>query len=422
MKPRSKVLVSIIVFTLLVSVGIVGPAPVILAQDDDLRAAVNTRAALGLPADPAYVAALRGAPDDVGTARWNIPLTRAEADEVQARFAFAAATRQAVLPFAESLPTFAGAYFDHQARGELVILLTAADDAILSKIRALAPAGRRTRVEIVAHTEAALRAAVPTAWEAWRAAGGPEAYAIAVDTPRNAIRIDVDAANLAAAQQYVAEVSTAIGLPVFVGVGERPTPAACTDRDHCTSPMYAGIVVRMGSTTSTSACTMGFQIKAGTDVQFVTAGHCGAVGTNFYHQGYGFVGSGLKTQYANNGRDIMTVQMPDSQGSSLLYANSVAVSAMYDPYTGEGVCASRGFSSPPWACGVVQNAYVSWTDSICNCTSFGGDSSISFIPGDSGSPIVDASNQYIAIGVANLTNGEFARVEDALTAWGYQLR
>lgn len=42
--------------------------------------------------------------------------------------------------------------------------------------------------------------------------------------------------------------------------------------------------------------------------------------------------------------------------------------------------------------------------------------------GVSGSPIVDAYNQYIAIGLAATEGRGFARVEDALTAWGYQLR
>jgi len=330
------------------------------------------------------------------------------------------------LPFVENLPTFAGAYFDHQARGELVILLTAADEALLENVRSLAPEGRPTRVEFVQYTQAQLREAVPEAWEAWKAAGAPEAYAISVDTPANAIRVDVDPANFEEAEKFVDRVSAAIGEPVFIGIGERPKESACTDRDHCTNPMRAGIVIRKGSVTSNTKCTitMGFHIQVGTDEQFVTAGHCGYSGSNnWYHQGYGFVGSELNTQYGNNnGRDIMSIQIPDTQDSSILYSGTEEVNGTWDPYVGEGLCASRGVSSPPWKCGVVQDDYLIWSGGACNCTNSGGDSSITFVSGDSGSPIVDAYDQYIAVGIANDSQGFFARVDDALADWGYTIR
>jgi hypothetical protein len=122
------------------------------------------------------------------------------------------------------------------------------------------------------------------------------------------------------------------------------------------------------------------------------------------------------------GRDIKSVQISDGQDSSILYSSSVAVSATWDPYVGEGLCASRGLSDPPWKCGVVQDDFHSWSGAPCNCTTYGGDSSILFEGGDSGSPIVDAYSQYAAIGIAVTDGGLFVRIDDALNAWGYQLR
>jgi hypothetical protein len=171
---------------------------------------------------------------------------------------------------------------------------------------------------------------------------------------------------------------------------------------------------------------MGFHIQVGSDEQFVTAGHCGYPGPNtWYHQGIGGtgkVGVEKNSQYYNGGRDIKSVQISDGQDSSILYSSSVAVSATWDPYVGEGLCASRGLSDPPWKCGVVEDDYLSWNGAPCNCLIYYGDSSIQQIGGDSGSPIVDAYSQYAAIGIGVTNDGLFTRIDDALDAWGYQLR
>jgi hypothetical protein len=75
--------------------------------------------------------------------------------------------------------------------------------------------------------------------------------------------------------------------------------------------MKGGIVIRKGSTGG-DRCTMGFHVVAGSDVQFVTAGHCGYSGSNnWYHQSYGYVGSEQATLYGNNGIDIMKDALPN---------------------------------------------------------------------------------------------------------------
>ncbi len=436
-----------------------------LMLPDELQADVQTRAALGLNADPEYVASLResmqdgaaqdGAAQDGedeveaaqagGTNRYGFPLTAEEAAEVAERFAFASATREDVLPYAESLPTFAGAFYDHQADGELVILLTEASDEVLAEISTLAPAPssesstddgsveaaaaapyRATRVEVVQHTQEQLRAALPQVWEEWKAIGGPELYGVAVDTPANAVRIDVDPTQLEVARAFAPRLGETLAVPVFFDVGERPEDDACSSRTNCTNPMRAGTVIRQGSTGG-GGCTMGFHTQVGSDERFVTAGHCGYSGSNnWFHAGYtgnggcgtGCIGSELITQYYNNGRDIMVVQMPDDQDSSYLYAIGTPVTQTRDPSVGQGICAARGFSSVGWKCGVVENAYTSWTSPTCNCIIYGGDSNLARVTGDSGSPIVDADELHVAIGIHNTSTGGFAIFNDT----GYQLR
>ena len=114
----------------------------------------------------------------------------------------------------------------------------------------------------------------------------------------------------------------------------------------------------------------------------------------------------------------MRVQMPDAEASSELYAGTVAVNTTLDPYVGQALCSSRGFSDPSWKCGAVDDDYLSWTSNTCNCTMYGADSSMTFIGGDSGSPIIDGYDQYIAIGIQNNSVGNFAIFDDT----GYQIK
>lgn len=71
---------------------------------------------------------------------------------------------------------------------------------------------------------------------------------------------------------------------------------------------------------------------------------------------------------------------------------------------------------------MIQDEFQSWFASGCSCTVYGARSSIAFVGGDSGSPIVDSIFQDTAVGVAATTDGRFAILADALLEWGYWLR
>lgn len=396
------------------------PTAEVLQLPTQLRGDVETRMSLGLNADVAYVQNLRGSPEDVGSEKFNVPMTQAENDEMQERWDFASATRDTIMPYVRELPTFAGAYYDHSSNGDLIILLTDVDSQISDQISSLAPEGRDTRIEIVDYTQTQLREAVKTVWQVWPKIGAPEIYAIAVDVPANAIRIEVDAKNLTIAENLVSQVSTIVGVPMFATVGKQPVETACSSRHICHSPMKAGTVHRKGSLNSSYRCTMGFHVQSGSDVQFVTAGHCSHSGSNdWYHVTYGndgYVGSKQATLYSSNGIDIMRVQMDDSQASKSVFGSAAAINAVDWPTTGMWVCASLGISGS-WSCGNVSDNYTSWTGDECDCTIYGGDSTISSYYNDSGSPIVDGNLTYTAIGIQNTAEGGFAIFKDALLDW-----
>lgn len=392
------------------------PTVEVLQLEGQIRGDVETRMSLGLNADVEYVQNLRGSAEDVGSDLFNVPMTQTELDEMQERWDFASATRDTVLPFVRELPTFAGAYYDHSSNGDLIILLTAAEADVRNEISSLAPAGRETRVEIVDYTQLELRESIRMVQEVWPTVGGPEIYTVAVDEPANAIRVEVNLSDLAYAEKVINELASIIRVPMFATVGEKPIETVCTGRENCYSPMKGGIVIRKGSTAG-ARCTMGFHVITGSDVQFVTAGHCGYSGSNnWYHQGYGYVGSEQTSLYGNNGIDIMRIQMSNGQASESLYDSAAAINAVDWPITGMWVCASLGVSNS-WSCGTVSDNYTSWTGAACNCTIYGGDTTHSIIDGDSGAPLVDGNLPYSAIGVMNTASGKFAIMKDALPNW-----
>jgi hypothetical protein len=361
------------------------PTDEMLQLEGQLRYDVETRISLGLKADVEYVRNLRGSAEDVASAEFNVPMTQAEYDDMQERWAFASAAHDTIIPYVQNLPVFAGVYFDHSSNGDLVILLTEIDTQLTDRINFLTPGGRATRIEIVSYTEKELRDAVRAFWEIWATIREPEVYEVAVDVPANAIRIQVDHVHIEAAERLISEISPVVGVPLFVVVGERVTEAVCNHREDCHSPMRAGIVIRRG-TIDGPRCTMGFHIQSGSSIQFVTAGHCSYnASNNWYHQGYGYVGNVQSNLYSNNGMDIMRVEMNNGQASSSVYGSAPWVSTADWPTTGMWVCASLG-TSDSWSCGTVSDSYTSWYASICNCIVYGGRSTISGIGGDSGSP------------------------------------
>lgn len=204
-----------------------------------------------------------------------------------------------------------------------------------------------------------------------------------------------------------------------LGIEEPGVEAACTTRENCSSPMKAGIVIRKGSTTGTR-CTMGFNVQVGSDEQFLTSGHCGWDGSNnWYHAGFGLIGAETATQYVNNGREAMRVQMSDAQDSNLVYNLFNPVTSARNPIQGESMCASLGVSNSH-SCGIVEVSVTSWFATNCSCTMNGADASIVQIVGDSGSPYF--SSQAVGIGIGSTSDGKFARLGDVLTAWGISIR
>lgn len=394
------------------------------------------RSDFGLPTDDATLARL-ASKEDVGSRQWGIPMTAVEEASLDlvGRMTFANAVAEGVLPYAEKLPTFAGAWIDERQNGSLVIMLTQPDAATEATIRTLLPGGSRgVRFGLASTPYAALVAAAEEVVANWSAAlPDVTLYQVGVDTASNQVAVEVPALGVSAATAAIDSLELARGVRVVVIAGEPSQDATCTDRDHCYSPLKAGDIIRNGSSSSTGTCTMAWHILVGSDKQFMTAGHCGRAylpSVNWYHQGYGLIGSDQSNleDLSSTKKDEMRIQMPDAQASALVYEVPAAqqMVAATLPVVGMAVCGSLGISNTI-SCGTVTSTWTSWTSNDCNaaCTVWGGATSgIALAPGDSGSPMYQiitngGGTKYIVpIGVLDTQGGLFARVVDALNYWG----
>jgi hypothetical protein len=420
---RRAAVISVCLFAatiLLASPGGQGPAA---ASTRAVQTALLERAAFGLSADSGDVSRLLHSPADVGSTKWGLPLTGEEevALDLQGRMSFAQAAGAELLPFVRALPTFGGVYQDQRNEGALVVLLVEANPQIEQQILSLVPLGARAvTIRYVPNTYAELRLAAHRAWGRW-AALYPEVRlrAVKVDTMNNRLRLRVDAQAGLLDSHRVRAVRTDLRVPFTLDVGAIETSVACPERDECADSLDAGVIINRGAPGG-PRCTMGFHIRIGTNREFLTSGHCGRDGAREWYRHGTLVGRQIATLYRQDGSDVMRVRLSGPGASSSLRGPAGVVAGSDLPIQGQVVCASLGRSLRV-DCGTVSSEWVSWTDGICTCTSWGGDvDGIEIRQGDSGSPIylLHGDGRATAIGLVSTTSGKFAVVADALAHWG----
>jgi len=267
------------------------------------------------------VAALLASGDDVGTGRWGMAMTTAEAATVDlaGRMAFADAVHGELLPYARSLLAFGGAYFDQARHGRLVVVLTSQSPEAEGRLRSLLPSPNRGfAIEYASHAYSKLRAAV-LAGRAVMGKIAPEVQVLSLvaDERQNLVRIIIPDGDFTQAVGHCAAVERELAVDVLFESGVPDVPAVCTARDTCYSPVRAGSRIEHDKDGGASICSMGFHVVKNGDVMVLTSGHCGDAGSNSWrHRSYGHVDYEAGTQYVDGGRDAMRVGIPDSQGSN----------------------------------------------------------------------------------------------------------
>lgn len=390
---------------------------------EQLKRAIEERANWGLSAEHATVENLLASGQDVGTARWGIPMTQEEVDEIDlpGRMAFANAVKQSVVPFVNSLSASGGVYIDQKQNGGLVVLLTEPSAEIEAEIARRMPASSRGfRIAKVTHTEAELRDALTRAWETWKTvAPTTPLLGAGLDIMENRVLFEVDPADLERSNHLLALLGDRMGVRVGVAprAPEESLDTDCTSRDHCHNPTKAGTRIYKGWVDSISECTMAFHVVCNDgDIEFVTAGHCGYSGSNYWYIKDGtsdglLLGTEQKSLYYSGGQDIMRVQLPVDQKSHYVYGEGrVYGGSGACPIAGQVACASRGTSNVV-DCGTVRTTWTSWVSNTADIVVWGGDmNDVLSEPGDSGSPIFDKidAEHWGTVGVLNTSGGMFA--------------
>ena len=422
-----------------------GPGTALAATAQDAlpfpAAALGARAALGLPVDADAIRALAQPGADVGTAEWGIPMTAAEdrAVDLPGRMAFANAVSDSLPPALRSLPTFGGVWIDQKGGGGLVVALTGIDAQASSLIASRTPSpSRGIAIRQVFGSRTELQRAVERLAQTPPAGFGSRFLGAGLDEEANAVRLYVtpEAASAAAASPAVA---AQVGVPLVV-VPETPgRDVSCTTRTNCVDPYKPGIRIRPGSRFGPPECTMAFFIVVASDIQALTAGHCGHYGSAWYHPTIGQntnpdgkVGSVQSSLYKQGGKDVLRISALDREASVDVYGFQNAYDEMRDsrdPILNEVVCAPLSMSDAN-ACGTVVDVYRSWVSETMGYTVYGADEN-GFTPivGDSGSPVytrftmpakpgVPQHSVFTPIGVVDHEKGYFAIVDDALAVWG----
>lgn len=406
--------------------------------DVEVAEAIADRAAFGLESDEAELRELMMSDRDVGSAVWGIPLTAAEMDRVDlsGRSKFANDIWREILPYAESLPTFGGAWLDQDHNGRLVVLLTRLSDDTTRELESRLPASSRGfRVDLVDFTWAELEDALERAFGEFERVAGIRPVDVAIDTRNNRLEVAVRPESLEQAKESLESLQGTLGVPIKV-ISSKPGADAETcgngntsrPRTNCWDPIRAGVRTYQfsaGNTDSGKSCTMGFHIyvDGGSPTrQYLTAGHCGyytSPNTEQYHSTYFHGGDNIGVRKATlynttDHRDIMRVSIQFStEITDRIYGTQPVydVDDAGDYLQGDPVCASLGVSNEI-DCGVVQSQSTSWDSETANpnLEVWGaGVTNLTIEFGDSGSPVFRQFEvpghaplwQYVPLGIVN---------------------
>jgi hypothetical protein len=273
--------------------GALGNVQAVSAQPSEERLAdeIRFRRDFGLRADEAYVRDLIS--QRPANARWDYALTDAEAREMDRR-ALMEAAMAPLEEASESRPDFAGHWIDQRNGGVITIAFTRNAVGHRNALNRLVPAGAELRLVDVPFALADLKAVEDriTSERDALLADGIEVSFWGTDISENRVRIGiVDFTDQKAAVLRARYDNMVLVMPAD------PVPTACTSKETCIGPpLRGGISGAPANTAYRNRCSLGFLVRAGTSVQWLTAGHCApTVGVRWY-------------QGANTNWDIGTIR------------------------------------------------------------------------------------------------------------------
>ena len=301
------------------------------------------RTEFGLRIDPGFVSDVTSFDPD-----WGVPLTAGESTDLAQRVKVQAELGPLQASLNKLDPAiFGGLYIDQHAGGIVDIALTRDLDATsMDALVATAPSGARLRFRQVAHSWAelqGLQAAIG------KFLGAGVTY-VSSDVVNNTVEVSVDNNPPAALTTLLAaHRETIVERP---GVLSEPT--ICSNRSSCI-PYRAGLFIYRADS---SYCTGGFMATSGQDY-WLTAGHCGTVGTAFFHDQIQVGTVGIRSYVSGTNADAEGIGMPGTQ-HNWIYVLSTEMARTVTSrqghnvdVVGEAVCQS-GYTTGFW-CGTIYN-------------------------------------------------------------------
>lgn len=390
------------------------------AQASDISRSQQQRALLGVAADEATIRQIIASGADSGSEKWGFVITTDEMASVEARMQRAQRIEERVATLVRTLPTYGGMYYE-QHGSRLVVQLTTADPTLETTVDNLMPDGTELEFRPVDETYASLEKATRAVFDVWPSLTAlPAPYHASLDTPANLVRVGVDAKFLIEAEALQPALEKELGVTVEIEVGQPPEAHACSTRDNCTNPIRSAVRVRKGSTTGT-VCTMGFQVSKNGDEQFLTAAHCALDGSNnWYHQGYGFLGSEVQSLWSS-GYDAVRIGFPDAQATAWMYRDGYVVGWSW-PTVGDVVIQNQAMSDTIYFTEITDDWHC-WTylgQTLCGARMQG----VGGQRGDSGAPLYRFfTSQLYAVGInfGGCGGGCMTRVGDVLSRMGVTL-
>ncbi|MFC0529735.1 S1 family peptidase [Phytohabitans kaempferiae] len=285
--------------------------------------------------------------------------------------------------------TFGGSWYDGATGIQHVQATTTAAASTFTTIATAA--GVPVRAHLVSFSYRQLRQEFTLANDgAHPVLGATAADHSGIDVQANRVVVALPAAQVGQARAALASRAAGAGaIEVLERGGVEAVEDACHDRRNCGRPIRGGIILWRGSYASAS-CSLGFTASAADGSHWaVTAGHCGAVNTQW---GHGERPIGPMRQVRDTGSvDVGRIRIDSSywKGSTWgwLYNTQdreaplsvdYALSSEATIQVGETVCLSAWHSTASQSCGIIAEVNDASVRGMVRVTGFDA------CPGDSG--------------------------------------
>jgi hypothetical protein len=259
---------------------------------DASDASMHFRLTFGLRADPDYVAlAAKGGPD-FNNLDWGVPLSAAEASEMQRRLDVQHSLTAAI-QYASAQPSYAGAYIDQLQGGMPVFLFT--DVAAVDPSKLTAEVDPSSKLAIGAATRTlqeltATQARVSDARDGLRAVG-IDVTSVSTNVQTNQVEIRV--ANL---NEKTAGALRELAPDAVLVDSKRPLADACSITS-CPPPtgIIGGLYIIESGTHYCTSGWVGKRLDVSGVTALVTAGHCVRGGALDWHHAGSVIGSAVNS-------------------------------------------------------------------------------------------------------------------------------